>query len=89
MTIDFAPIKGKQYAIAAMIITELNPSSTDTMVARAVLITDVQPLIPHAHGICASCILETINKPEGKGMPMRKAGGATRRSRRKILKTRE
>jgi hypothetical protein len=41
---------GKQYAIAANNNTQLNPISTATIVARAVLITDTHPFIPHAQG---------------------------------------
>ena len=71
-----------------MIITQVNPNSTETSVARAVLTTEVHPLIPQAHGMCASWILDTINKPEGNGMPIKKAGGAMRRRSIHILKTR-
>ena len=49
---------GRQYANAANNITHVNPISTATIVASAVLITDATPFIPQAQGINGEFIFE-------------------------------
>ena len=69
-------INGKEYANAANNITHVNPISTATIVARAVLMTDTHPFIPHAQGIKAAFTFEICDRPAGKGIPMQNAKGA-------------
>jgi len=78
--LDFnSAINGRAYANAANNITRLNPNSTATIVARAVLITDTHPLSPHAQGICSTFSFETCDSPAGKGIPIKNANGAINR----------
>lgn len=67
---------GRLYANAANTITHINPSSTATIVASTVLITDTQPFIPQAQGIKAVFIFEIRDNPAGNGIPIQNARGA-------------
>ena len=57
-------------------MTTVNPASTARREASDALITEVHPLIPHAHGILSSSSSEQRRKPVGKGIPIKNAGNA-------------
>ena len=63
--------------MAANKITIEKPASTASNAARAALITETQPLTPHAQGRFFSSLPASARKPSGKGMPIKKAGRAT------------
>jgi len=64
------------YAVPAKIITHAYPASTAIIVARTVLMTEKQPLIPHAQGIRLIFLSERYFNPKGKGIPIKNATGA-------------
>jgi len=55
------------------------------MVASTGLMTEAQPLIPQAQGTRGGLSEETVVRPTGKGIPMKKARGLMRRSEIIIL----
>ncbi|GAF78555.1 unnamed protein product [marine sediment metagenome] len=54
-------------------------------VARTALITDAQPLIPHAQGISWFACFARLVRAIGNGIPIKKANGAISRMVSKIL----
>lgn len=66
-------------------ITKLNPPEMARMMARTALITEEHPFIPQAQGIREGALEETLLKPEGKGIPIKKARGAMSKSESDIF----
>jgi hypothetical protein len=54
-------------------------------VAPIVLITELQPLMPHAHGIISLAYRLRLERASGKGIPMQRARGDISRLPTSIL----
>ena len=60
----------------AMITTIEKPKCTANKVANTALITEAQPLIPHAQGTRDSSCSDTLLSASGNGIPIQIASGA-------------
>ena len=69
----------KKYSIKAIPMTTLKPKWTDNSVAKIALNTEAQPFTAQAQGINSALAWATLDKPKGKGMPIKKANGAMRK----------
>jgi len=66
------------YSAIAKATTTVKPKCMASSVARIALITEAQPLTPHAHGTQSGARSETCLRPSGNGIPMQNASGAIR-----------
>ena len=52
----------------------------DSIVAKMALSTEAKPFIPQAQGMNSGLAWATLDRPNGKGIPIKKANGAMRRT---------
>ena len=65
----------RQYNAIAINTKTVNPNCIAMSVASIALMTEAQPLMPHAQGINAGVVWLILDNASGNGMPIQKPSG--------------